>query len=1004
MNGSKKYKFVTFPILYWLILFSDMSAQIGLNNKSEFYYLKGKDTTSLRSTLMNRGFDEGIKSEKSLQGLYDTFSIGFSVRSGFYENPFNLILTSPDTSLDIIYTLDGSNPQNSATSYIAASSVTITVDPESTEGRPVTPSVIVRASVCKSGYKPSIPVSRTYIFAEKVKTQSWPEGEWPSWDINGQLIDLDMDSKVVNDSLYSGQVLESLLGIPSISIITDIKNLFDSDSGIYVNATGHGLDWERECSAELIHADGSEGFNINAGLRIRGGWSRGNSFPKHSFRLFFREIYGKNKLYYPLFGNEGVEEFDKIDLRTEQDFAWSNGFPNNSMVREVFSRDSQRDMNQPYTRSRYYHLYLNGMYWGLYQTQERSEASYAQSYFGGKEEDYDVIKVDNMNDNNIEATDGTLDSWHELWEMCQNGFISNSDYFRIDGKDQFGNPVKGGRIMVDLDNLIDFMIVIFYTGNFDGPSSSFMENKGANNFYAIDNREDNSRGFTFYTHDAEISLFDEAQYMGIGLLEDRVNIGTRTDSLRMEVYGFEKFHPQWLHFKLSANPEYRIRFADRAWKHLSAGGVFSPAKALERINKRINEVDIAVVAESARWGDAMTSGSFAYTKNEYWEPEINKIRNNFIPFRTGIVIDQLKIAGLYPGINAPVIRAGGEIVTATELPVSSQVIVQIENPNNSGTIYYSLDGSDPRKILGEISSGAQSSHVNVSLSINSSTVITARVFDGDQWSAICRVNIIKEQRDFTDLKITELHYHPSDYIVGNDTTDGKDLEFIELKNIGEKSINLSGLVLDSAVSYIFPLNSLLEPKQFYVIASKPSKFFDYYGLVASGNFQGNFSNGGEQVLLYEYSGKSIIDFIYDDAYPWPDAADGGGFSLASAEINPSGNPAYFSYWRLSGKKGGSPFSDDLHSPDENPDLPDDRSLIVYPNPTTGLVNIHLVTEFEAGSLDLLIFSTTGKLIGQTIIGNPGTIDLYGFGLPAGVYIIKISSSNYSGWRAVILTK
>ena len=50
-------------------------------------------------------------------------------------------------------------------------------------------------------------------------------------------------------------------------------------------------------------------------------------------------------------------------------------------------------MGQPYTRSRAYHLYLNGMYWGLYQTQERPEASYAESYFGGDKDNYDVVKV-----------------------------------------------------------------------------------------------------------------------------------------------------------------------------------------------------------------------------------------------------------------------------------------------------------------------------------------------------------------------------------------------------------------------------------------------------------------------------------------------------------------------------------------------------------------------------------------------------------------------------------
>ena len=947
--------------------------------------------------------DLEIHAEKNLPEIIDTVGIVFSVNSGFFENHFNLELTSPDPSLQIIYTLDGSNPQNSVTAITVTSPALVTIDPESTTGRPATPSVVVRASSGKSGYKPSIPVSRTYVFTEKVKTQSWPGGDWPSWNINGQLIDLEMDSEVVNDPLYSGQIVNSLLGIPSISIITDLKNLFDPASGIYVNASGHGLEWEKECSAELIYPDGTKGFNVNAGLRIRGGWSRNDGFPKHAFRLFFREKYGNDKLHYPLFGDEGIDIFDKIDLRAEQNYAWSNGLINNSMVREVFSRDSQRDMGQPYTRSRYYHLYLNGMYWGLYQTQERSEARYAESYFGGNEEEYDVVKVNTENGYTVEATDGNLDSWQTLYDMCQKGFVSNSDYFKIEGKDQSGKPVKGGEIMIDLDNLIDFMLVIFYTGNFDAPTASFMLNKRANNFYAIDNRTDNSKGFTFYAHDTEHSLFDEAHNPGIGLNEDRVSIGQRTDNMKMEVSDLTVFHPQWLHFKLSDNPEYRVRFADRAWKHLSEEGVLSPENALERINKRISEVDVAVVAESARWGDSKRTGA-PYTKNTTWIPEINKIRDNFTPYRTKIVIDQLKKANLFPQIKAPIIKTLSGSTVSDNVLITSPVSIEIENPNGSGTIYYTLNGSDPRKPGGGVNTGVSFSLNTISININASTQIKARILSGGQWSAMQQVNFINQQEDYSDLSITELHYHPPDYIAGSDTTEGQDLEFIEFKNTGDHSINLTGLVLDSAVHYTFPENKLLPPKQFFVVASKPLKFYNFYGYLASGNYQGNFSNAGEEILLSKPSEQEVVNFSYQDSSPWPSEADGKGFSLSSAEINPSGDPGNYSYWTLSVKKDGTPFADNILTDDDNPDPYNNGSLVIYPNPTDGLITIQLITDEEVSSMDLMIFNTTGKIIKQTTIGNPGLFDLSAFGLPAGIYIVKVNTSKYSLRTAVILTK
>jgi hypothetical protein len=979
--------------------YSVNNGTINLKEGTNFIAVQGFNVSLTSSDFY---FDMEIYAEKDLPQLVDPAGIGFSVNSGFFENPFNLVLTSSDPTVQMTYTLDGSNPQNSSTGFTADHPVTIMIDPESTTGRPASPGVIVRASVRREGYKPSVPASHTFIFAQKVKIQSWPGGNWPSSSVNGQFIDLDMDSEVVNDPNYSGQILTSLLGIPSISIITDLKNLFDPASGIYVNAMGHGLEWERECSAELIFPDGTEGFNVNAGLRIRGGWSRNDDFPKHAFRLFFREKYGNDKLRYPLFGDEGVDEFDKIDLRAEQNYAWSTGLANNSMVREVFSRDSQRDMNQPYTRSRYYHLYLNGMYWGLFQTQERSEARYAESYFGGDETDYDVVKV-NTENYNIEATDGSLVSWQNLYDLCQKGFVSNADYFKIEGKDQYGKPAKGGEIMVDLDNLIDFMSVIFYTGNFDSPVSSFMQNKSANNFYAIDNREDKSSGFAFFIHDAEHSLFDEAQSPGIGLYEDRVNIGTRTDNMKMEVTDFIRFHPQWLHFKLSANPEYRIRFADRAWKHFSDKGVFSPDSVLKRINKRINEVDGAVVSESARWGDSKRTGA-PYTKDGNWLPEISKIRNNFIPYRTNIVISQLKSAGLYPEIEAPLIKRASEILTDTEIAFTSLFSVNIENPNAAGTIYYTLNGTDPRKAGGGINNGVFFSLKPINLNISASTQINARILSQGKWSAIRQVNFMDQQEDFDNLRVTELHFHPPDIISGSDTTDGQDLEFIEFKNIGNNALNLTGLVIDSAINYSFPVNTLLPPKKFFVVTSKPSKFYDYYGMVASGNFQGNFSNAGEEILLTDQNGADVINFTYDDSSPWPSDADGEGYSLSSSEINPAGNPNDYSYWTLSVKKDGTPFADNVLSDTENPGQSDDGSLIVYPNPTAGIITIHLMTDEDVSDMDLMIFSTTGKIIRHITIGNPGLVDLAGFGLPDGVYILKVSTLKYSTRRAIILNK
>lgn len=949
-------------------------------------------------------FDMALRAEPDIPGIADSSTVSFSIPSGFYSTPFDVLLSAGSEGDVIVYTLDGSNPVSSLTSFRVTSPATIRVDPASTSGRPATPAFIIRASVSRDGFKPSFPLARTYIFSEKVKTQSWPGGAWPKNDVNGQVIDLATDPRVSANPVYAPLFDSSLRYIPSVSVITDIKNLFDPASGIYVNADGHGLNWEKECSVELFYPDGREGFNINAGLRIRGGYSRHDSYPKHAFRLFFREEYGAAKLKYPLFGNEGVDEFDKVDLRCEQNYGWNNGGSQNSFVREIFSRDTQREMGQPYTRSRYCHLYLNGMYWGLYMTQERPEARFAESYFGDDSEDYDVVKVNMENwQYNIEATDGNLDSWQRLLNMCNDGFSTDANYNALEGKDPGGNPYRGGEIMVDIDNLIDYMLIIFFTGNIDAPTAVFMGNKKANNFYAIDNRNDRSQGFVFFAHDSEHSLFSDAISPGLGLYENRVNIGSRTDNLRMEVSGISSFHPQWLHYKLTSNPEYVARFQSRAYNHFRKGGVFTTDKALARINRRVRQVDLAVIAESARWGDAKRGTASPYTRNEHWMNEINKIRDVYLRYRPEIVISQLRDEGLWPKLEAPVFKVDGYTVDTTFLKLENPSFVTIENPGKAGVLVYTSDGIDPRQYGGKLYAGAVTVNTSEKLEISTSAVIKARVLDKGSWSALSTLCLAAEEQDYTGLKLTEIQYHPPDYVTGSDTIAGQDLEYLEFKNTGSNALNLTGLKLDSAVRMSFPDNYILPSGKFFVAASKPSKFYNYYGLVASGNFSGNLSNAGEEIILAAKNDRLLMSMSYSDQIPWPGEADGDGYSLASAVNNPSGNPSEPVYWTRSLSKGGNPFADNNIGVD--PELTENElDAIAYPNPTTGLINIR-INSYDPESLFTIILSDmTGRIAGRIDTGRESVVDLRRFNAKPGAYILTIRSGRLTRKLRLIIVR
>lgn len=328
-------------------------------------------------------FDMAIEKVLNMPVMPRALAPSLSQNGGFFNKSFTVVVTAQNVDDTLKYTLDCSDPQNSTTAILAVSPVYVQINPENLTNRPNTPAVVLRASALKRGLAPSFPVTATYIFLEKVKTQGYPGGIWPASSGKSQVFDYEMDPDVVNNSTYKSLIDTALLDIPTLSLVTDGKNLVDPTNGIYVNAAIRGNEWERPASFELIESDGKSGFQVNAGVRIRGGWSRHPNNPKHAFRLFFREEYGNSKLVYPLLGEEGTGEFDKIDLRTSQNYSWSyKGSQYNTMNRDVFSRDLQREMGQPYTRSRYYHLYLNVVYWGLYQTQERADAIFAETYLG----------------------------------------------------------------------------------------------------------------------------------------------------------------------------------------------------------------------------------------------------------------------------------------------------------------------------------------------------------------------------------------------------------------------------------------------------------------------------------------------------------------------------------------------------------------------------------------------------------------------------------------------
>jgi len=576
----------------------------------------------------------------------------FSHNRGFYDTPFSVTIATETEGADIYYTLDGSEPYKVTARGSSSGSVYSGPIPIST-------TTCLRARAIKPGWKFTNEDTHTYIFLADVirrsQQQILSEG-YPSTWFSPYSADYGMDPEVYNDPDYANLMDDALLSIPTVSVVTDKDNLFSHDNdpetgGIYVY-TGHsstgGQDWERPVSAEFFTHDGSREFQLNCGIRIQGGEGRRpDKCPKHSFSLRFRDEYGPTRLDFKLFDEWPVNSFDTIQLRGFFNNAWTHWAPDQrertQYIRDQWMRDTLIDMGHIDAGQGFFvHLYLNGIYWGLYNLHERPVASHYVTYNSGDEENIDAI-------NGGHATDGTTSAWNRMRNI-----VASRNWDEI-------------QKVLDVDNFIDWTLLCLSAGNVD------LKTDG--NWRAAGGGTEN-RPWHFYSWDSE------------HVLENVRETGTSPSS-----------DPTGLFNYLDDIEEFRIRFGDRVHKHHFNGGALTLENNIQRWINRSDELDMAVIAESARWGDyrrdvhRYSSGPYyLYTKNEFWIPERNRLINQYFPARSDIAIDNFRSMGLYPRVDAPVFhingfyKHGGPILKNNMLSITA----------TTGTILYSLDGSDLR--------------------------------------------------------------------------------------------------------------------------------------------------------------------------------------------------------------------------------------------------------------------------------------------------------------------
>ncbi|HVR36152.1 MAG TPA: lamin tail domain-containing protein, partial [Methylomirabilota bacterium] len=746
----------------------------------------------------------------------------FNISRGFYTTPFQVTLTGATPDTDIYWTTNGSPPtETTGIPYSGPIEITTTT--------------ALRARAFREQHVPSVIVTHTYLFLDDVVEQSATQPGYPTvWQASFPA-DYGMDPEIVNHPVYGATLKDDLRAIPTLSIVADHDALWHPTTGIYVDATRSGVSWERPASVELFNGDNTTEFQVTSGLRMQGNASRDNvRTPKHSFRLLFKAIHGRSKLDYDWFGGSPVDQFDNIVLRACFTDAWTTRYspgdggaryrPEDSLyLRDIWVKDSLADMGHLSGRNAFAHLYVNGLYWGLYNPAERLDASFFAEHLGGNKLDWDVIR------DFSEVLAGSKAEWNQMMNRVNSGIDSEADYQAV-------------AELVDVENLIDYMLLHIVAEAEDWPH---------HNWYAARRRATNGLPATrwiFLAWDQEIVLDREVR-------RNRVNVSNNDTPAR-------------IYSELRAHPEFRRLFGDRVHRHLFNDGALTPARNADRLRARAEQVHQAMVGESARWGDAREfpispnpGTGETFTRDEWWVPELQQLYTNFFPQLTADNVARFRSAGLYPQVGAPEFnQLGGAVPSGFELILT--------HTNASGTIHFTRDGADPR-VYGSSAIADSAEPYQSAIPLAGRTLVRARVLANGEWSALVEA-VFHPPQNFSGLFLTEIHYHPPDegFINGNE------FEFLELYNAGDTALDLSGLQFTDGIEFTFPDDVVLAPGDFIVLVANPDQFIlRHPGITPLGAYSGQLSNSGETVTLSDPLRGPVLSLAYGDSPPWPTEAD-----------------------------------------------------------------------------------------------------------------------------------
>ncbi|CAN5141704.1 hypothetical protein BH23VER1_BH23VER1_29260 [soil metagenome] len=638
----------------------------------------------------------------------------------------------------------------------------------------------------------------------------------------------------------------------------------------YNMAINRGRAFERPLHLEFFSPDGAgSGFRQDAGVRLAASdYSRprmrlnqlnaspwpSNANQKPSFNLYFRNDYQDESITLPMFG----EDYPVRTFYQLRARAGKNDINNPFIVDEIVRR-LYIDQGQKGSRGIINALYLNGRYKGFYNTTERLREPFFQSHHAS-DLPWDIRQVDQI-------ASGDTAAWQDMMSRLAANPSIEANW---DAALEVLDPVA----------IADYFLLNIYTATWDWPQ---------NNWVGARERSDDGK-WRLYVWDAE-GGFNNRGDKPVSWNSFTQGVGTQNSTLARLYQALEK------------SPEWRLLFADRIHKHLFNGGVLDDRNFQ---NSHLKAVTDQLVSEFSGLLSFTLSQTVNTSKITAWAHPTAGRRTYLLGPRR----QDFRSRGLWPATAPPVLgQHGGEVEASFPLDIDSP---------NGGTIYYTLDGTDPREFGGAIAPGA-SIYADPLVLDDAFVRVKTRVRSaGGEWSALTEADFTvgAESPSTANLVVAEINYHPyaptpAESAAG--ITDKNDFEFLQLQNIGAAAVDISNLVFTEGISFDFASGSVpaLNPGAYAIVVQNLDAFRLRYGsghdALIAGTYAGRLDNGGESLTLHDRaSATNLIRFTYDDENGWPAAADGYGGSLLLANRVPMVDHDDPANWVASAQTGGLP--------------------------------------------------------------------------------------------------